>query len=199
MRVLLFSGGMDSTALAGWLRPDALFFVDYGQAPASGELRAAQHLASVLRLPFQFGTANCRDFGAGEMAGAEALSSDAPEFWPYRNQLLITIAAMAYAAVDSLKLYIGTVRGDAVHPDGQPKFLFAMNELLRSQADVTVEAPALNLTAMELQRRAKLPLEILSWAFSCHRSSHACGLCRGCTKHFETLQYLEADPANLRS
>jgi 7-cyano-7-deazaguanine synthase len=38
---LLLSGGMDSVALAYWLRPDVAFTIDYGQLSAEGELRSA--------------------------------------------------------------------------------------------------------------------------------------------------------------
>lgn len=41
MRALLLSGGLDSTAIAAWQRPDVCVTVDYGQRPARGELAAS--------------------------------------------------------------------------------------------------------------------------------------------------------------
>jgi 7-cyano-7-deazaguanine synthase len=187
MKLLLFSGGLDSTALAHWLRPDRLLFIDYGQKSAAGEMAAAQQIASELKLEIDIRVANCRTFGAGEMADGPVLSSEAPEFWPYRNQLLLTLAAMAYAIEHPLSIIIGTVKTDRVHPDGRPAFLSRMRSVLRAQGDVLLEAPAINMTSNELQETAAVPFEILAWSFSCHRGNRACGQCRGCHKHYETL------------
>jgi 7-cyano-7-deazaguanine synthase len=190
MKVLLFSGGLDSTALAHWLQPDRLLFVDYGQTSAQGELRAANKIAQELGIPFEARSADCSAFGAGDMVGGPSLSDTASEFWPYRNQLLITLAAMAFAESDPLSIIIGTVKSDEIHPDGRSTFLSAIQSVLAAQANTTVEAPAKHLTPLELQLRARVPISILAWAFSCHRTSDACGQCRGCTKHFETLVQL---------
>ena len=187
MRVLLFSGGLDSTALAFWLGPDRLLFLDYGQIPAAGEQRAATQIAKDLGLPLDILAVNCRDCGSGDMAGRPSNHAEASEYWPYRNQLLITLAAMKYATESDLELLIGTVASDTIHADGRPEFLAAMRHLLRTQADVRLEAPAASMTAVQLQEIAEVPLRTLAWAFSCHRSDQACGQCRGCTKHFQTL------------
>ena len=98
MRVLLFSGGIDSTCIAWLERPDRLAFVDYGQIPAKGELRACRSIADALDLPLDVHTADLRSFGGGLMAGGAAEGA-APEFWPFRNQMLITLAAMYYACL----------------------------------------------------------------------------------------------------
>ena len=126
MRLLLFSGGLDSTALAHWLRPDQLLFIDYGQLPAQGELRAATRIATELGLPFDTREVNCRPCGSGDMAGLPSLNGEVTEFWPYRNQLLITLAAMAFADQTPLTILIGTVRSDRIHPDGNRMFISRM-------------------------------------------------------------------------
>lgn len=187
MNVLLFSGGLDSTALAHWLRPAELFFIDYGQISAVGELRAARQIAKDLNLSLRVETMNCRSLGVGDMAASEPLSEAAPEFWPYRNQLLITLAAMAYAAEDSLTVSIGTVKSDAIHPDGRPQFFGAMQSLLAVQGNAQVDFPAKHMTSADLLKQAAVPTSILGWTFSCHRAEIACGQCRGCLKHFATL------------
>jgi len=191
MRVLLFSGGLDSAALAYWLRPDRLLFIDYGQIAADGELRAATTISSELQLDLDVRRVDARSCGAGHMAGGRALSSTAPEFWPYRNQFLITIAAMTYASESALSILVGTVRTDRIHPDGRPKFLRRLETALRTQADVRLEAPAISISSKTLIKRAGVPLELLGWAFSCHRANYACGQCRGCTKHLQTLMRIQ--------
>ncbi len=187
MKLLLFSGGLDSTALAHWLRPNVLFFVDYGQISAEGERRAATQIATELGLPLDLRVTNCRSCGAGDMAGSVSLSNEAPEFWPYRNQLLITIAAMAYASATPLTILIGTVRSDQVHPDGRPDFLDKMQGVLSSQGLAQIAAPALAMTSSELLEASDVSSATLAWSFSCHRGNQACGQCRGCQKHFEVM------------
>jgi 7-cyano-7-deazaguanine synthase len=193
MRVLLFSGGLDSTALAYWLKPDRLLFIDYGQVTAEGELRAARKISSELQLGLDTRSVDARSCGAGDMAEGHTLSSEAPEFWPYRNQFLITLAAMAYANESPLSILIGTVRTDRVHPDGHPQFLRKLQIALKTQADVQIEAPAISITSRTLIKRAGVPLDLLGWAFSCHRANYACGQCRGCNKHFQTLAKLQRE------
>ena len=93
LRVLLFSGGIESTALAYWRRPDLLLTIDYGQRPAAGELRAASHLASQLDLPHEVVTADVGALGSGDMVGRGVAShSTVSEAWPFRNQFLVTVA-----------------------------------------------------------------------------------------------------------
>lgn len=191
MKVLLFSGGLDSTALAHMYRPDQLLFMDYGQVSAAGELRAAAQIARDLDLPFDARNVDCRSFGAGHLVGSTPLSEAAPEFWPFRNQLLITLAAMAYFTSAPLTILIGTVASDSVHPDGSREFLENMERVLACQGGIHVQAPALELTSAELVRRSAVPRSTLAWSFSCHQGNTACGQCRGCHKQAETLAIQE--------
>lgn len=192
MRVLLFSGGVESTALAYWRRPDLLLTIDYGQRPAAGELRAASHLAQRLELPHEVVTANVGALGAGDMVGrGMAAHSKVSEAWPFRNQFLVTVAAMACADRDVKEIAIGTVISDRVHPDGNPEFVSAIDALIRCELpDTRVTAPAINMTTVELVRKSGLPHSLLRWTFSCHRETVGCGRCRGCTKTLETFATL---------
>ena len=150
--MLLFSGGIDSTVLASWLRPERLFFVDYGQVSAPGEERAVVSIARDLGLPLDVRRVDLRVFGHGTMTGGAALNPDAPEFWPYRNQMLITMAAMAYADRAPLSIVIGTVLGDDVHPDGSAAFREAMAVVLATQGNTTLEAPGAAATTEQTDR-----------------------------------------------
>ncbi|MBL4767790.1 MAG: 7-cyano-7-deazaguanine synthase [Rhodobacteraceae bacterium] len=186
MKVLLFSGGIDSTCLAWSERPDRLAFIDYGQIPAKGELRACESIADELKTPFDVLTADLRQFGSGSMAGkASAGGSAVTEFWPYRNQMLITLVAMAYHGQNLREIIIGTVNSDQQHPDGRPAFLSAMNGVLGSQSDVTVRAPAAKQETGQLIEVSNVPASLLGWTFSCHTGEWACGQCGGCRKNSE--------------
>ena len=117
--VLLLSGGMDSAALAHWVRPAATLYIDYGQRPADSEERAATAIANALGIPIDILRIDLSVLGAGLLlaetptefkveapaegsakseaegrsgSAAEAVSPS-PEWWPLRNQLLCSLAA----------------------------------------------------------------------------------------------------------
>lgn len=191
MRALLFSGGIDSTAIAWRLKPEKLLFVDYGQVAARGELRAARSIAEAIDRELDIRSVSLRQFGRGSMAGDLSSSNPVPEFWPYRNQTLITVAAMAYADLPISSILIGTVRGDGDrHADGTAEFVATMNRLLRMQSGPMLEAPAIEVTSERLIADTRVPLSVLGWTFSCHTGEWACGTCAGCLKHDQIMQRL---------
>src|SRR4051812_35998285 len=107
---LLLSGGMDSVALAWALRPELAITVDYGQRSAEGEIKAASAVCEYLSIPHRIIRIDCREIGSGDMAGNEP-SAKAPvsEWWPYRNQLLITFAASAIVDLHFDRILVGSV------------------------------------------------------------------------------------------
>lgn len=193
---LLLSGGMDSIAVAHWRRPEIAVTIDYGQRPAAGEIRASQAVAEVLGIEHYIIRADLSAIGSGDMAGSNALDlAPVSEWWPFRNQMLVTLAAMRCVALGTRRLLIGTLRTDDRHADGRSEFVTSLNALLLQQeGEMTLEAPAIGLTAVELIRKSGAPMEVLAWAHSCHVSEFACGLCRGCRKHYETLRDLGETP-----
>lgn len=191
MRVLLFSGGIESTCLAWQERPDQLLFVDYGQVSAKGEERACLAIARELELPLDVVRSDLRDVGSGTLAGKAAANDGPAEFWPLRNQLLITIAVMKYFGRIS-EILIGTVRSDAHHADGRAAFRRAIQLLLRTQLDCDLRAPAAKLSSRSLIERSRVPHALLGWTFSCHTGEWACGACSGCRKHSEIKSALDS-------
>jgi 7-cyano-7-deazaguanine synthase len=198
MKLLLFSGGVESTCLASMQRPDLLLTIDYGQAAASGEKRTASHIAEKLSLRHEIVSIPMRALGAGELAGhARVPHSDAAETWPFRNQMLITLAAMRYEREGLREIVIGTVKSDEMHPDGTPEFIEGMASALRSQnVRLTLSAPAIRMSTIELVRASGVSHDLLRWTFSCHRSAVACGQCRGCAKTVELFRNLEIGLGN---
>jgi 7-cyano-7-deazaguanine synthase len=191
-RALLLSGGMDSTALAWATRPSLAVTVNYGQRAAEGEVRAASAVCSALGLRHRVVHVDCRELGSGDMAGSDP-SPIAPvsEWWPYRNQLLITLAAPVVLQEGMTTILVGAVATDRSHSDGRPEFFEAMRRLLRMQeGGLEVEAPAIGETTVSLCQRVGIPFQLLAWAHSCHVSEYACGRCRGCNKHRESMREL---------
>lgn len=193
---LLLSGGMDSLALAWWKRPELAITIDYGQRAAEGEIQASAQVCRELDIPHEVVRVDCSSLGSGDMAGVAAdTAAPTSEWWPFRNQLLITLIGMRAVARDIQCLLIGTVQSDGEnHVDGTPRFVAAMDSLMSLQeGGLRVSAPAIALSTAELVREAKVPPGLLSWAHSCHKANIACGDCRGCNKYRSTYLELGTD------
>lgn len=189
---ILLSGGIDSIALAWWRRPEIAFTVDYGQLAARTELAAAAEVAHELGLRHEVLRIDCSSIGSGDMAGSVP-DPIAPvtEWWPYRNQLLVTLAAARGVTLGIRCLMVGTVATDGTHADGAPAFYAALDALMRLQEGaVAIEVPAIGMSTVELVRVSGVPREVLAWAHSCHTGSLACGGCRGCIKHYHVMNEL---------
>lgn len=194
MKALLLSGGMDSIALAYWLRPSICVTIDYGQLPAEAEIAAATAVCTELGLVHRVVRVDCRALGSGDMIGKPP-SAHAPvtEWWPFRNQLLLTVAAAALVEEPVTELIIGCLAADGKHADGTREFIEAISALMRIQEKgLVVLAPAIDFSAIELIQRSQVPWSLLAWAHSCHISNYACGECRGCSKHLNARDKLDA-------
>lgn len=192
MKLLLFSGGLDSSALAFWQRPDICLTVDYGQRPARGEIAAAKAICSEIGLRHEVLTVDLRALGSGTLAGkATAHQGRAVEWWPFRNQMLITLAGMRFVSEGLREIMVGAVRTD-VHADGKSPFLRGIDRLMELQeGGIRITAPARKLHPHKLIEQSGFPLPLLGLTFSCHVMEYACGQCRGCEKHLDTLTYLK--------
>lgn len=192
MRAVLLSGGMDSIALTFWQRPEITFTIDYGQAAAATELAVSAHVSAELGIPNVALRIDCSSLGSGDLAGTSALEiAPASEWWPFRNQLLLTLAGMKAVTLGVRELMVGSVLSDGSHADGRYIFYTAADSLMSLQeGGIRVSAPAIDMSTAELVRISAVPLSLLAWAHSCHVGSLACGVCRGCVKHFEVTREL---------
>lgn len=191
--LLLLSGGIDSIALAAWRRPSICLTVDYGQVAAAAEIRASSQVCKDLGLQHEILTARVPDLGAGDMAGqTQSLHSAHSEFWPFRNQYLITLGAMAALRKGCTRVLIGTVVTDKRHRDGSVDFVHSLDRILAMQeGTIRLVAPAASMRSEELIRASRVPVQVLGWSHSCHVASLACGRCRGCQKHVEVMSALD--------
>jgi 7-cyano-7-deazaguanine synthase len=190
--LLLFSGGIDSAAVAYWKRPDLLLHIDYGQLAASGELRAARVIAKRINIPLKELRADCSAVGSGDLVGSQS-SPCAPSssWWPFRNQLLATLGAAVAVNSGIETLMIATVTPDRMYRDGSNEFIVRFREVLAIQeGTLGFEAPSIELTTSQLVQKSRIPCSILAWSYSCHLGSSACGRCRGCLNRYNTLRAL---------
>jgi len=183
---------MDSAALAFWKRPALGITIDYGQASARGEIRGAAQIAKELGITHEIIRLDCSALGSGDLAGKPAIEgSPAPEWWPYRNQFLVTVAAMKAIPLGITSLLVGSVKSDSFHVDGRAEFYEQLDRLVAMQeGSLRVEAPGLAYTAAELIRLSGIPDSLIGWAHSCHKAEYACGNCRGCWKRQNVLDEL---------
>lgn len=195
MTGLLLSGGMDSISIAWWKRPRYAITIDYGQKPAEAEIAAAKAICTRLDIRHEIVRVDCSSLGSGDMAGsAPEAVAPVPEWWPFRNQLLITLAAMLAVRLGIHELVIGSLATDCEHGDGRPEFVASLSKAMELQeGGVRIAAPAITMTAVELVKHSAIPKELLAWAHSCHTGNFACGQCRGCVKHFRTWEALGWD------
>jgi 7-cyano-7-deazaguanine synthase len=192
MKAILLSGGLDSIALAYWRRPEVAVTIDYGQRPAKAELTAASAVCEALGIRQEVIRVDCSSLGAGLLVSDLPLpDAPSPEWWPFRNQLLITLALMRLTGTQTDEIMLGTVSADEIHADGTPTFYEAMNAVVSAQEfRPQVTAPAIGLTTQELIRRSGVPPELILWSHSCQVSHLACGSCRGCIKRLDVLSEL---------
>lgn len=189
---ILLSGGMDSVALCYWHRPQVGITVDYGQKAAQAEIAAAAKISELLSIEHRVVRVNCAHLGSGDLAGSTpATIAPKTDWWPFRNQLLITLCGMVAVQIEVSEILLGSVKADSYHRDGSAEFYQIINRLMKYQeGGIKVSAPALHLSSTELILKSGIPMELLLWAHSCHKSNIPCGDCRGCNKYFQVLNEL---------
>lgn len=184
---LLLSGGMDSLSIAWWKRPEHAFTVDYGQLSASTEVSISKKICEELNIEHHVIRLDLTDISSGDLVGKDS-SDIAPstDWLPFRNQILVTICAMQAISLGVKQLMLGSVKSDSYHIDGSLEFINQMDTLLKIQeGSLSLQAPAIDMTTIELIRHCGVPLSFLRWAHSCHKAPIACRNCRGCSKYFQ--------------
>jgi 7-cyano-7-deazaguanine synthase len=183
MKALLLSGGLDSCALGWWKRPDLAVTVDYGQRAAEGEIAAACAVATELGIRHEVVAVDLSALGTGALSHRAAVSeAPAAEWWPYRNQMLVTLTAMRFAGEGLSEIMIGAVATD-YYADARPAFIRALDKALAVQeSHVRLTAPARWMSTLNLLRKARFPPQLLGLTFSCDVNPYACGRCGSCQK-----------------
>jgi 7-cyano-7-deazaguanine synthase len=127
--------------------------------------------------------------GSGTMGNrATAPGASAAEFWPYRNQMLVTLAGMLLQPEGVTQIIVGSVSTDR-HADGRAPFFRALDRTMRLQeGGVRVSAPARKHSSVTLLRQSGFPEDLIGLTFSCHVHEYACGQCGGCLKHREVVE-----------
>lgn len=191
-KAILLSGGLDSIALAYWKRPQFAFTINYGQGPALAEIQASRITCEVLNIKHVIIDVDCSELGSGDLLKKNAIDiAPSSEWWPYRNQLLVTFASMKAISLGIEELMVGSVLSDKFHKDGTAGFYSLLNNLISYQeGGINITAPAIAFSSVDLIVKSGITSDILFNAHSCHKGNIPCSHCRGCYKYIEVIQQL---------
>ncbi|MBL7799844.1 MAG: 7-cyano-7-deazaguanine synthase [Chitinophagales bacterium] len=194
-KAVLLSGGIDSICLTYGIRPDIAYTIDYGQTVAERELFVSEYICKELGILHKSIKVDCKSLGSGTMANSANLAlSPSDEWWPFRNQLLVTLACMQGIKDGVKEVYLASVKSDSFHRDGTEEFYDIMDRLIKYQEGfINIKCPTLNLYSHEIALLYNVPIELLTIAHSCHISNIACGKCSGCLKQLKVRHELKIE------
>lgn len=184
-RAILLSGGVDSISLAYYLRPEIAYTIDYGQTVAKREIYVSKYICKELNIEHKVIKVDCKSLGSGTLVNKKNIEiSPSNEWWPFRNQLLITLSNMQAINDGVSEIYLASVKSDDFHKDGTKEFYDLINKTVSYQeGNIKILCPTIDYYSHELIQEFKVPIDLISIAHSCHTSNLACGKCSGCIKN----------------
>ncbi|MEN6511384.1 MAG: 7-cyano-7-deazaguanine synthase [Chloroherpetonaceae bacterium] len=196
--VLLLSGGLDSSSLLFWALKQKynLFplFVNYGQPSFPGEYLAIQNLLGSVYVPEVKLLDVEKVFPlAGKITKSEILMSKRSQYFPSRNLLLLSLAAIYAYQTESTHILIGLI-GDvsSTLPDCSRDFIDKAESLLRIEyPKICIDTPFIYRSKISIVREAiqnGLKPEI---TFCCNLlPNHHCWKCPSCVDRFNIFKEL---------
>lgn len=205
--LVILSGGMDSSTAAFVAAKDFIvetLFFDYGQRALERELNSFTAISKrlsakehIIELPF------LKELGGSALTNENIPIPDSdnnrgipPTYVPFRNGILLSVAAALAEIEDIHHLFIGAVWEDSSgYPDCRPDFLSAMEKTVnlgrKPESHLTIQAPLLHLSKAEIIRRGLklgVPYE-LTW--SCYYGgAKPCGTCPSCRLRLQAFERL---------
>jgi 7-cyano-7-deazaguanine synthase len=166
-------------------------FIDYGQITVDGERAAAQRICKLLDLELVEISCDASMIGSGSLRFGAAAGLR-KEYWPFRNQFLLTIGAMYGETYAVDEILFGSVKEDLRFPDCTKKFFDRCNHLISLQhSGIRISAPAVEMSVIDLVKRSNMTWEIFGWCHSCNVSARSCGQCGSCVKASRVLAALD--------
>ena len=190
-RLMLLSGGLDSAAVAAIERPEGALFVDYGQRAGGAERESARRVARILDIQLDEITVDASEAGSGLLVDGEQVDvSPSPEWFPFRNQLLVTVAAAYAIRTGYQSVLLGTVEDDGRrHADGTHRFIASLDAVLRSQeGGLRLAAPHADTSTTQLLATTELRDQIVAVTHSCDVATTPCGDCNSCQRRAAILE-----------
>lgn len=203
--VILVSGGMDSTTLMYQFVDKGVdfvpLFINYGQHCATHELDTLRQVIpaqyanklEILDVSGIYRYSNSRFIKAANLWIEDVKADDL--YIPYRNVLLLTIAASFAQTLGLNKVYSAFINSNhAKEIDCSSEFFDKLEGLLSEYGSVKIEMPFRNMTKYDV---AKLGIKLkapISQTFSCQASPEIpCGACPNCVDRLNALKQIEQE------
>ena len=203
--VVLVSGGMDSTTLMyQFVRLGVDFvplFINYGQHCAGHELETLRQVIpaqyadkiEIIDVSSIYKYSQSRFIKPADLWNEEVKAEDL--YIPYRNVLLLTIAASFAQTLGIDKVYSAFINSNhAKEIDCSSEFFNKLEGLLSEYGSVKIEMPFRNMTKYDV---AKLGIELqapIGQTFSCQASPNIpCGACPNCVDRLNALKQIEKE------
>ena len=203
--IILVSGGLDSTVLMYEFVHQCVnfipLFINYGQHCADHELQTLRKVIpmqyadkiEIIDVSSIYKYSQSRFIKPADLWHEEVKAEDL--YIPYRNVLLLTIAASFAQTLGIDKVYSAFINSNhAKEIDCSSEFFNKLEGLLSEYGSVNIEMPFRNMTKYEV---AKLGLELhapISQTFSCQASPDIpCGACPNCVDRLNALKQIEQE------
>lgn len=196
--ILLYGGGLDSTALLIHLasrgRPLIVLHFNYGQVAYKLEQEAAKFFCD--RYTMSYDTV---DIDLKSLApGASIVGGSGADMMDGRNAVLIMAGAMYASTCDFATVYLGYHREPPDHPfpDATQEALdaaqVAVNAMFKKPA--RIRAPFIEMERLEIVRRAYARESLFfSHTHTCYRDVRGgCGMCKHCEQKRGYMQAVGA-------
>ena len=203
-KVLIYSGGMDSTVLMYELKAQGhevhALGIDYGQRHGK-ELGCAAGICNRLRVPFRIADlSGLRPLLAGSSQtddsipvpeGHYAAESMKATVVPNRNMIMLAMAAGYAMSIGAERVAYAAHAGDhAIYPDCRPEFADALDHAigLADWRKVALERPFVHLAKAEIAALGYALNVPFGDTWSCYKGgSYHCGKCGTCVERREAL------------
>lgn len=201
--VILYSGGMDSSVALYQFAERIKLAVsfNYGSKHNTREIEYAalnckalgiEHRVIEMDLNKMGFVSNLLQSGAEIPNGHYEDENMKKTVVPFRNGIMLSIAAGIAESIDCNQLLISNHAGDhAIYPDCRPDFMNSMSNAIRfgTYNQVEILAPYTHLTKREIAlegRKLNVPFEK---TYSCYNGQEShCGTCGTCTERKEALE-----------
>lgn len=200
--VIIYSGGMDSaTALLKYKKQIKLALAfNYGSKHNDREFVKASGMCHALgipieridlRKPFNLFKSDLLKSGGAVPDGHYEDKSMKRTVVPFRNGIMLAIAAGIAESIGVKKVLIGNHAGDhAIYPDCRAPFINAMSQAMQfgTYKKVKVFSPFVKMTKRQIALLGRRLGMDWNQTYSCYKGGKVhCGTCGTCTERIEAL------------
>lgn len=214
--VLLFSGGVDSTATLDMLLKDNFnvypLYIDYGQKASKSEIKVVKYFVkkyNINKLKI-VKTSTYKDIKNHpllnlnkELDIASQHITTSKNFIHFRNLTFACIAAIYSREVYAEQIAFGFINKNTFNffPDTSPDFVKKLNDLLsiiEPDLPIKIITPCISLTKKEIVKHGILNNISLNMTYSCYESNrcYKCESCMDVIRAFDDLK-MEVDIKDL--